>query len=197
MATTDATSNVDSNPDVVYNPKLHKAPFSVTALCIATVLGTYFLFLSLIELSLSSYCQQHKQPELYSQYLNFKKDAPVWKYWQMFTLCILPISVFVITRDALQCLTRKANGRRHLLDLINCVQLYTLLYTIVLKVSPLETELTNAKIPSFETVEQLTLLYSIVLVFNIIGWLLPFFRYSNWKSDPIFHPSIIKIKKVQ
>ncbi|CAF1304262.1 unnamed protein product [Didymodactylos carnosus] len=197
MPTEAATSNVDSNSVVEYNPKLHKAPFSVIALCITTVLGTYFSSVTLIELSLSSYCQQHQQPELYSQYLNFKRNAPIWKYWQILTLCILPIRAFVITRDVLQCLTRKANGRRHLLDFINFVQFYTLLYTTRMKVLPLETELINSKIPSFQTVEQLTLLYSILLVLNITGWLLPFFRYSNWKSDPVFHPSIIKIKKIE
>ncbi|CAF1610518.1 unnamed protein product [Didymodactylos carnosus] len=197
MSSKIATSNVDSNSVVEYNPKLHKAPFSVAALCVATVLGTYFSSLSLIELSLSIYCQQHNQPELFSQYLNFKTNAHIWKYWQILTLSIVPISAFIITRDTVQCLTRKANIGRHLLDLINFVQLYTMLYIIIMKLLPLERELINGKIPSFETVERATMLYSISLVLNIIGWLLPFFRYSNWKSDPVFHPSIINIKKVQ
>ena len=165
---------------------LYKKPFSISQLTIALVLSTYFLTVEMIELSLSIYAVQENKPEFYSEYLAFKKAAPIWKSWQLLTTLIIPISFVTVTVDLFQTLTRKATTTRNLIDLVAVLQLYGILYTVVTRVLPLETEL--IKTASYDTARELNLTHYIVFLLNIVGWFIPIFRYQNWKNDEHFHP---------
>jgi hypothetical protein len=177
-----STAKSENNVDI----KLYKKPFSISQLIIALVLGTYFLTVETIELSLSIYATQENKPEIYREYLLFKSQAPIWKWWQELTTLIIPLSVFAVISDLFQTLTKKATTKRNLIDIVAALQLFGVLFTVFTRVLPLETQL--IKTASYDNASQLNFVHWIVFMLNIVGWFIPLFRYQDWKNDENVHP---------
>ncbi|CAF3378878.1 unnamed protein product [Rotaria socialis] len=163
----------------------YKTPFSVSQLIISLLLGTYFLTVEIIELSLSTYAWKQNKLEVYQQYLIFKSEAPIWKYWQLFTTLIVPLTIFATTKDLFQILTKKATTQRHLLDIIAAFQLYGILYTIIARIMPLESRLIEET--SKDIAHDLNMIHWIAFMLNILGWCIPIFRYRESKYAKYFH----------
>ena len=162
-------------------PDLSKQPFSNSQLIIGLFLSTYFLSVELIEFSLSIYVLQENKTDFYRDYLVFKRQAMVWKWWQMFTSLIVPLSIFDAIRGLYEIVTKKATLKRNLLDIIKAVQLFGILYTIIVHIMPLETKLIEE--PSREVAEALNGFHWIAFLLNILGWLNPLLRYQDWQSE--------------
>ena len=173
------------NPNNV-NRGLYRNPFSISQLAIGLVLSTYFLTVEVIELSLSIYAVQENKPETYREYLIFKPDAPIWKQWQLLTLLLIPLSIKTAINDLYQIFTTRATTRRNLIDVVTALQLFGILFTVFKCAQPLETQL--VKISSYECASELNFFHWIMLVLNIVGWLIPIFRYHEWKNNPTFYP---------
>ena len=151
-----------------------KQPFSVSQLIPGLLLGTYFLTVETIELSLSIYTLQQNNLDIYRQYLIFKSQAPIWKHWQLFTVIIMPLTVTMITRDLFQTLTKKASTERHLLDILAACQLFSILYAIIVHVMPLENQFMEK--PSKDIARDLNVVHWITFILNILGWIIPVLR---------------------
>jgi hypothetical protein len=169
----------------VDNIKLSKQPFSIPQLIITLLFSTYFLTIQTIELSLSIYVLQENKIEMYREYLLFKRQAPIWKWWQAFSTIILLLSVIAAVRDLLQTLTRKATFTRNLLDIIKALQLFIVLYIAFTRILPLQNKLIETI--SMENILELSFLQWIVFLLNILGWFIPIFRYQEWKNDEHIH----------
>ncbi|CAF1557093.1 unnamed protein product [Rotaria sp. Silwood1] len=163
----------------------YKKPFAVSQLTIAMLFTTYFLTVEIIELSLSTYVLQQNKLEVYQQYLLFKSQAPIWKYWRILTLIILPITIFINIQNLFQILTKKATIQRHLLDVISAFQLFGILYTIIVRLMPLETRF--MKSISNDIAQNLNSIHQTAFMLNILGWFIPIFRYRESKNDMYYH----------
>lgn len=160
---------------------LSKKPFSGSQLIIGLFLGTYFLSVELIEFSLSIYVLQENKPELYRDYLVFKRQAAVWKWWQMITTAIVPLSIVDAIRGLIEIFTKKATFKRHFIDVIKAAQLFGILFTIITCIMPLESKLIEE--PSRDLMEALNYFHCIAFLLNILGWLNPLLRYRDWQSE--------------
>jgi hypothetical protein len=167
------------------NIKLYKQPFSISALIMGLLFGTYFLTVQTIELSLSIYVLQENKLEVYSEYLLFKRQAPIWKWWQLFSIIIVLLSIIIAIRDLFQIFTKKATFKRNLLDIVTALQLFIVLYTVITRVLPLENKLIQTT--SNDIIRELNFLQWIVFLLNILGWFIPIFRYHDWKNDGSTH----------
>lgn len=172
------SSTVRDNPT---DAGSYKKPLAIPELIIGLLLSTYFLTVETIELSLSIYAVQQNNFEVYQQYLIFKNQAPIWKYWQLFTTLILPLTIFATVRDLIQILTKKATTQRHLLDVIAALQLFGILYVIIVRIMPLENQF--MKTGSNYIAQDLNTIHWIAFALNIIGWFIPVFRYRESKND--------------
>jgi hypothetical protein len=179
MLTTIKSSNDD-------NIKLSKEPFSIPLLIMGLLFSTYFLTIQTIELSLSIYVLQENKFEIYREYLLFKRQAPIWKWWQLFTLITLLFSIIIVVRDLLQILTRKATFKRHLLDIVTALHLFVILYISFKHILPLQNKLIQSI--SIDNIRELNFYQWIIFLLNIIGWFIPIFRYQDWKNDKNIHP---------
>jgi cytochrome bd-type quinol oxidase subunit 2 len=179
MPTTKSDNDVDS-------VKLYKQPFSISQLIMTVLFRTYFLTVLTIELSLSIYVIQENKPEIYHEYLVFKRQAPIWKWWQVFSAIIIPLSIITAVRDLLQTFTKKATNKRNLLDIVTALQLFAVLYTVFTRVLPLENKLIQAT--SKDNTVELKFFQCIVFILNILGCFITVFRYRDWKNDKRIHP---------
>jgi hypothetical protein len=166
--------------------KLLKSPFSISQLMIGLLFSTYFLTIQTIELSLSIYVLQENKFEIYREYLIFKNAAPIWKWWHLFSLVTIPLSIFGAVRDLFQIFTKKATIKRHLIDIIRALQLFTVLSIVFRRILPIENKL--IEISSKEYLYELNFFQWIVFLLNICGWFIPIFRYQDWKNDQRIHP---------
>jgi hypothetical protein len=166
--------------------KLSKQPFSVSQLIMALLFSTYFLTVQTIELSLSMYVLQENKLEIYRDYLIFKSQAPIRKWWQLFLTILIPLSIIGAVTDLFQIFTKKATIKRNLLDTVAALQLFTVLFIIFTRVLPLENKLiqTNSK----DNIVELNFFYFILFLLNILGWFLPIFRYQTGQNDQQIHP---------
>lgn len=171
--------------------KLYKKPFSTSQLILGLLFGTYFLTVQTIELSLSTYVLQKDKNKFYNEYLMFKSQAPIWKWWQLFSTLIVLLSIIDTFRDLFQTLTRKATNKRHLLDILKAFQLVAALYISITRVLPLEKKLIETN--SIDNLYELNFLQWILFLLNILGWSLPLFRYQEWINDERIHSK----KKIQ
>jgi hypothetical protein len=167
------------------NIKLYKQPFSISALIIGLLFGTYFLTVQTIELSLSIYVLKENKLEIYSEYLLFKREASIWKWWQLFSTIIVLPSIINVVRDLFQIFTKKATFKRNLLDIVTALQLFGVLYTVITRISPLENKLIQTT--SKDIIRELNSFQWIVFLLNILGWFLPIVRYQDWKNDGNTH----------
>ncbi|CAF4811421.1 unnamed protein product, partial [Rotaria sp. Silwood2] len=129
--------------------------------------GTYFLTVQTIELSLSTYVLQENKLDLYRDYLIFKGQAPIWKWWQLVSNIIIPLSIITTVRDLFQIFTRKSTTRRNLIDIVTALQLLGVLYTVFINVLPLENKLIQTA--SKHNISKLNSFYWIVFLLNILG----------------------------
>ena len=173
MSTTKSTMNIDTNS--------YKNPFSISQLIIGLFLSTYFLTVELVEFNLSLYVLQESKPEFYQEYLIFKSQASIWKWWQLCTTFIIPLSIIDVLRGLFHIFTRTATMRRNLLDVLQAVQLFGILYIIFICIIPLESKLVGK--PSNFFTQELYFFHQFAFALNILGWLLPLFRYYDWKND--------------
>jgi hypothetical protein len=166
--------------------KLSKQPFSIPQLIITLLFSTYFLTIQTIELNLSIYVLQKNKIEIYREYLLFKRQAPIWKWWQSFSTIILLLSLITTVRDLIQTLTRKATFKRNLLDILKALQLFIVLYISFTHILPLHNKLIESI--SMDNIRQLNSFQWIVFLLNILGWFIPIFRHQEWKNDEHMHP---------
>ncbi|CAF4168522.1 unnamed protein product [Rotaria sordida] len=173
MSTVKRINDVDVNQ--------YKNSFSTSQLIIGLVIGTYFLTVELIDFSLSMYVLREKKPELYQEYIMFKSQAPIWKWWQLCTMIVLPLSMIDALRDLIHMFTKKATIRRNVIDILKAIQFFGIVYTMFVCVMPLESHL--AEKPSKHLARDLNFYHSFAFGFNILGWLLTLLRYYDWKND--------------
>jgi len=176
-----STTQLENNNNI----KLYKQPSSISELIMGLLFGTYFLTVQTIELSLSIYVLRENKLETYSEYLLFKGHAPIWKWWQLFSTIIVLLSIIPTVRDLLQTFTRKATFKRHLLDIVKALQLFTALYIAITRVLPLENKLTQTT--SKDNIRDLKFFQWIIFLLNIIGWLIPIFKYHDGKNNEHIH----------
>ena len=165
----------------------YKNPFSISQLIIGLIISTYFLTVELIEFSLSMYVSQEKKPELYKEYLTFKQEAFVWRWWQLCTMIILPLSVIDASRDLIHMFTRKATTRRNTIDILKAIQTFSTIYTMFYCIMPLESKI--AENPSNHLARNLNFYHWFAFALNIVGWSLPLLRYYDWKNDQYIPPT--------
>lgn len=173
-----STTKSENNDD---NIKLYKKQFSTSQLILGLLFGTYFLTVQTIELSLSIYVLRENKFKVYGDYLLFKSQAPIWKWWQIFSTIIVLLSIIDTVRDLFQTLTKKATFKRNALDIIKALQLFPALYIAITHVLPLESKLVEAS--SKDDIRQLNFFQWIVFLLNIVGWFLPLLRYQEWKNN--------------
>ncbi|CAF3490550.1 unnamed protein product [Rotaria sp. Silwood1] len=166
--------------------KLYKEPFSISQLIMGLLFGTYFLTVQTIELSLSTYVLQENKFDLYRDYLIFKGQAPIWKWWQLVSSIIIPLSIITAVRNIFQIFTKKSTTRRNIIDIVTALQLFGILYTVFTSVLPLEKKLIQTV--SKHNIHKLNFLHWIIFLSNILGWFIPIFRYQDWKNDERLHP---------
>ena len=165
--------------------KLSKQPFSVPQLVITLLFSTYFLTIQTVELSLTTYILQKNKVEIYRDYLLFKDQAPIWKWWQSFSTVILLLSIITTIRDLLQTLTRNATFTRNLLDILKAFQLFMALYVSFTHILPVQSKYIQSM--SMDYIYQLNSLQWIVFLLNILGWFLPIFRCLEWENEKKTH----------
>jgi len=176
-----STTKIENADDI----KLYKQPFSASQLIMGLLFSTYFLTVQTIELSLSIYVLQENKYEIYSEYLLFKRQAPIWKWWQLFSTIIVLLSIITVARDLFETFTRKATFKRNLLDIVTALQLSVALYTAITRVLPLENKLIQAT--SKDNIRELNSFQWILFLLNILGWFIPIFRYQDWKNNESTH----------
>lgn len=172
-----STANVAN----VNNVKLLKEPFSISQLIITLLFGTYFLTIQTVELSLTTYSLQENKVEIYRDYLLFKQQAPIWKWWQLFSNMILLLSFITTVRDLFQTLTRTATFTRNLLDILKAFQLFIAFYVSFTHIIPLQRNYIQSV--SMDDIYQLNSFQWVVFLLNILGWFLPIFRYKEWINN--------------
>jgi hypothetical protein len=118
--------------------------------------------------------------------LLFKRRAPIWKWWQLFSTIIVLLSVITALRDLIQTFTKTATFKRNLLDIVRAFQLFTALYTVITSILPLENKLIQATLK--DNIYELNSFQWIVFLLNILGWFIPVFKYQDWKNDERIHP---------
>ncbi|CAF1525784.1 unnamed protein product, partial [Rotaria sordida] len=148
MSTVKRINDVDVNQ--------YKNPFSTSQLIIGLFIGTYFLTVELIDFS----------------------QAPIWKWWQLCTMIILPLSMIDALRDLIHMFTKKATIRRNVIDILKAIQFFGIVYTMFVCIMPLESHL--AEKPSKHLARDLNFYHSFAFGFNILGWLLTLLRYYDW-----------------
>jgi hypothetical protein len=160
--------------------RIYQKQFSISQLIIGIFLGTYFLSVELVEFSLSNYVEQENKLELYRDYLIFKRQAPLWRWWQLLTTLIVPLSIIDTLRELFRILTEKTTTVNRSLSILTALQLFGILYTIITFILPLESKLLDES--SSSLAQDLKFYHGIALLLNILGWLIPLFRYHEWKN---------------
>lgn len=161
----------------------YKKPFSVSQLVIALFLSTYFLSVAMIEFSLSMFVLKERKVDLYRDYLIFKREALLWKSWQLITSTVVPLSVIDSISSLWQIFTKKATLRRNVLDVLKAFQLFSILYTTIFLLIPLETKMIETS--SFTIAENLNYIQRFSFSLNILGLLIPLLRYRDWQTEKI------------
>jgi hypothetical protein len=176
------TTKSENDDDI----KLSKQPVSISQVITALLFSTYCLTVQTIELSLSMYVLQQNKSEIFREYLIFKSQAPIWKWWQLFLTILIPLSIIGVVTDLFQTFTQKATIKRNLLDIVAALLLFTVLFIVFTRVLPLENKLiqTNSK----DNMAELNFFLSILFLLNILGWFLPIFQYQTGQNDQQIHP---------
>ena len=156
----------------------------VSPIVIPVLFATYFLTVQTIEYSLSTYVLNENHLELFQKYLIFKANAPMWKWWQLFTLITLPPVILKTVTDVLQMFTREKPIIHHLVCLLQFIQLFSRLYIHFARAVPLEKKL--AEISARENLLELNSYYLILLVLMLIAWFIPIVQYKQMQEmEPI------------
>ncbi|CAF0835774.1 unnamed protein product [Adineta ricciae] len=153
---------------------------SVSPIALPVLFTTYFLTVQTIEFSLSSYVLNENDPELYRKYLLFKSNAFIWKWWHLFTLLTIPLSIFEAIRDLLRIFTANYPVKRHLMSIVRAMHLFTTLYISFTCALPLETKLSGKS--SRNLVAELNYYQLFLFLLNIIGWFIPLIQYKQAQS---------------
>ncbi|CAF1190557.1 unnamed protein product [Adineta steineri] len=141
---------------------------SISPIVIGVLLSTYFLTIQTIEYSLSTYVLNEKQHELYQNYLLFKVNAPIWKWWNLFTLITVPLAIWAALGDLWKIFTTKAPIKQHLTSIIRAMQLFSTLFISFARAVPLEGKL--AETPSEEILVELNYYQWFLFLLNILGF---------------------------
>lgn len=152
----------------------------ISPIVIPVLFGTYFLTVQTIEYSLSTYVLNENHLDLFKKYLIFKANAPIWKWWHMFTLVTLPPVILKTVTDVLHIFTKKKPIKHHLVCLVQFIQLFSRLYITFTRAVPLEKKLTE--ISSRENVLELNSYHSMLLVLILIAWFIPIVQYKQMQE---------------
>lgn len=164
----------------IENVQSWKSPVTVTQLSTAIFFSTYFLSIQLLELSLSTYVSREKNKvDVYRDYLLFKKQAPIWNWWQSFANIIVLLSLLTAIVSLIEIFTKKATIKRHVLDIIKAIQVFTSLYIAFTYIIPLENQIMQTL--SKDSVYQLNLFQWIIFSLSLIGFFVPVFQYLDEK----------------
>jgi len=161
-----------------------KASVTASKLTVAIFFSTYFLSVQLIELSLSTYVSQDKnKAEAYRGYLLFKREAPIWKYWQIFGNLMVLLSFVTSIISLIEMFTKQATIKRNFLDIVKAIQVFTALYIAFTQILPLESQFIQT--PSKDLAKQLNFFQWIIFTLSIIGFFVPIFQYVDGKNKPV------------
>ncbi|CAF3838785.1 unnamed protein product, partial [Adineta steineri] len=165
-------------------PFLFNMSQSISPIVMGVLFSTYFLTIQTIEYSLSTYVLNEKQHELYQDYVLFKGNAPIWKWWNLFTLLTIPLTIWATLGDLWKIFTTKAPIKHHLTSIIRAMQFFTLLFITFTRAVPLEAK--SAETPSEEILVELNYYQWVLFLLNILGFVITIIQCKQAQyTEPI------------
>ncbi|CAF1207561.1 unnamed protein product, partial [Adineta steineri] len=117
-------------------------------------------------------------------YVLFKVNAPIWKWWNLFTLLTIPLTIWATLGDLWKIFTTKAPIKHHLTSIIRAMQFFTLLFITFTRAVPLEAK--SAETPSEEILVELNYYQWILFLLNILGFVITIIQCKQAQhTEPI------------
>jgi hypothetical protein len=152
--------------------------------------------LALVEFSLLRWCLEDKsRVDTFVVFLEWNNNAPMIHYIKMFLFGILPFQLLILVKEGFIDTFRKtASINRHVCDVIIVVNLQILIYFVFIRIIPLQQYiLAGRNVP--QSMQALDFYYSVLLLQNVLGLVVPMYKFKTHQSVAI--SSNVDIKKKQ
>jgi hypothetical protein len=176
--------------------KQPKSAVSLGGVSCGTISGMFCTTLALVDFSLLRWCLNNEsRADTFAVFLEWKNNAPMIYYIQMFLFGILPFQLLILVKEGFIDTFRKtASINRHVCDVIIVVNLIVLLYCIFIRIIPLQQCILDGQNVS-QSMQELVCYYLLLLLQNLFGLLIPMYKFKN--SQPVVISVNTDIKKKQ
>jgi hypothetical protein len=163
--------------------KPFKSTVGLGSVLSGTISGMLCTTLALVDFSVLRWClKDESRASTFAVFLEWKDDAPVIHYIQMFLFGILPFQLLILAKEGFIDTFRKtADINRHVCDVIIVVNLLLLLCCIFIRIIPLQQCIKDTQHVS-QSMQELDYYYLVLVLQNLVGLFIPIYKFKNSQS---------------